>query len=477
MGVLSAIEPKEVFEFFEEICKIPHGSKNTKQISNWLVDFAKERNLEYVQDEFDNVIIKKAGTKGYENKEPLILQGHIDMVCEKVADLDKDMEKEGIDLVVDGDFVKAKGTTLGADNSIAVAMILALLNSEDLPHPPIEAVLTSDEEIGLIGATALDCSVLKGKRLINIDSEEEGIFTISCAGGNRTTCEIPVSYEEFEGKFYEITIDKLSGGHSGIDIDKGHANSSVLMGRILSCLAQKTELRIVSLKGGSKDNVITGKTQAKIALKSDDFLKETLKSLQDTFKNEYKIMDKNLEITFEQCEKCLTLDRVSTDKTIMFLTVAPFGIQEMSAGVAGLVQTSLNLGILNIENDKFIASFSLRSSIDSQKEMLVNKLYALTTYLGGKIEVSGDYPGWEYNPKSPLRDLLAEVYFDQYGKQPVFEAIHAGLECGLFAGKIKDLDCISLGPDLKDVHNVNEKMSISSVQRVWKMLVEALKRM
>ena len=477
MNVLEHLEPGRVFHFFEEMCAIPHGSRNTKAISDWCVAFAKERGLEYHQDESNNVIIIKEAAPGYENVQPVILQGHLDMVCEKAAGCTKDMNCEGLDLAIDGDFVYAKGTTLGGDDGIAVAMAMAILDDKDLPAPRIEAVFTTDEEIGLLGAAAMDVSPLKGRKMINMDSEAEGIFTVSCAGGNTTACILPIARAPFEGAAFTVTVGGLTGGHSGAEIDKGRANSNMLMGRMLYAAAQRTGLRILSVNGGLKDNAIPVETRALVAVSDAQALQDVVREMEGIFTNEYHVTDPTLFLKAEPAQQELVpMDEESTGKVICMLTCLPNGIYAMSAEIPGLVQTSLNMGILVTEEAEVRASYSVRSSVDSQKQMLKDRLACLTAMLGGRVEFTGEYTGWQYQEHSPLRELMVEVFQEQYGKDPKVEAIHAGLECGLFAGKMPGLDCVSIGPDLFEIHTPRERMSISSVQRIWKFLLEVLKR-
>ena len=478
MAVLENLEPKRVFGFFEAMCAIPHGSGNTQAISDWLVAFAKERKLEVHQDQLGNVIIIKEGTPGYENAQPVILQGHMDMVCEKAADCTKDMTREGLDLAVEGDTVYARGTTLGGDDGIAVAMALAVLDDPELQHPRIEAVFTVDEEIGLLGAADIDVSPLKGRRMLNVDSEVEGVFTVSCAGGNLTKCTLPLTRTPFNGSLLTLKVDGLKGGHSGVEIDKGRGNSNTLMGRVLYAVSQETELRLISVQGGMKDNAIPLETAALVAVQDAEAVRKVCERMDRALKNEYRVTDPKVSVTAALGEaQAIPLDEDSTKRVLCMLTCAPNGIQAMSADIAGLVQTSLNLGVLASSEDKLEASFCVRSSVGSQKEMLVDRLRCLTAQLGGKTEVFGDYPGWEYRQDSALRDQMVEVYTQQYGHEPKVEAIHAGLECGMFADKLPGLDCASFGPDLTDIHTCREKMHISSVQRVWAMVVELLRRM
>lgn len=476
--MLEHLKPERVFYYFEKMCEIPHGSGNTKQISDFCVDFAKEQGLEYYQDADNNVIIIKEASAGYENAQPVILQGHLDMVCEKTADCPKDMEKEGLDVYIDGDLVRAKDTTLGGDNGIAVAMAMAILEDKTLSHPRVEAVFTVDEEIGLLGAGSIDVSPLKGKTMINIDSEDEGIFTVSCAGGNTSDCRLPVNVKEYEGTAYTIEITGCKGGHSGVEIDKGRSNANVLMGRLLQDIKNGTSVQIVSVDGGLKDNAIPVQSKAVIVCDQEIVVKASVEQMQKVFLNEYAEVDPDIKITFtrEENAKVKVMDEVSSDKIICLLTCMPNGIQKMSMDIDGLVQTSLNIGIVETHEDYFRMSFCVRSSVDTEREMLNRRIGTLMTQLGGAMKVDGDYPGWEYKKDSRLRDLMIDVFKEQYGKEPTVEAIHAGLECGMFAGKIPGLDCVSIGPNLDQIHTVRENMSISSVQRVYEFVLEVLKR-
>ena len=477
MQVLEHLEPKKVFALFEEMCAIPHGSRNTKAISDWCVAFARQRGLEYHQDESNNVVIIKPAAPGYENAQPILLQGHLDMVCEKASGCGKDMDREGLDLAIDGDYVYAKDTTLGGDDGIAVAMAMAVLDEKDLPAPRIEAVFTTDEEIGLLGATALDVSPLQGRKMINLDSEAEGIFTVSCAGGNTTTCILPVSRAPFTGSVLTVTVGGLTGGHSGAEIHKGRANANMLMGRVLRTLGKNTQLRIQRVDGGLKDNAIPVESRATVTVSDPQAVRQLTAELEAMLRNEYRTTDPGLFVKAEEtAEAAAPMDQASTEKVICMLQCLPNGIEAMSTDIPGLVQTSLNMGILVTGDDTVQASYSVRSSVDSQKQMLKERLACLMEQLGGRVEYAGEYTGWEYQEHSPLRDLMVEVFRDQYGKEPKIEAIHAGLECGIFAGKMPGLDCVSLGPDLLEIHTPREKMSISSVQRLWKFLLEVLKR-
>lgn len=477
MGVLERLEPQCVFALFEELSAIPHGSSHTKEISDYCVEFARSRGLKCRQDAAYNVVIWKEGTPGYEQSEPVILQGHLDMVCEKTPECAKDMAREGLDLFVDGDLIGAKGTTLGADDGIAIAMALAILDAKDLAHPPLEAVFTVDEEIGMLGAEALDTSDLKGRKLLNLDSEDEGVLTVSCAGGNMTVCELPITREPFPGKTLAVTVDGAIGGHSGQEIHQGRGNAVLLLGRVLSAMERQGALRLIRVDGGLKDNAIPRKATAVVSAADEAAMARVAKQMNGVLQNEYRTTDPNVRVSLMPTEDALApMDAAGTQNVICLMTCAPNGVQVMSADIKGLVQTSLNLGILTTEDSALRATFCVRSSVASQKEMLVEQLRRLMERLGGCVTVLSDYPAWEYRKDSPLRELVAQVYTQQTGKEPKIEAIHAGVECGLFCGKLPGLDCVSYGPDLTEIHTPRERMHIASVGRIWDLTVEVLRR-
>ncbi len=480
MGVLSNCEPKKVLEFFEMLCSVPHGSGNTKQISDLCVKFAKDRGLEYHQDALNNVIIIKEASAGYENEPALILQGHMDMVCEKVEGSTHDFMKDGLKLIVDGDWLHADGTTLGGDDCIALAMAMAALDDDTLSHPRLEAVFTVDEEVGMEGAFGIDCSPLKAKAMLNLDSEEEGVLTVGCAGGMRADCVIPVKRENITLSTAKITISGLIGGHSGAEIDKGRANSNILMGRVLHALEKAAPVRLVELYGGRADNVITNRTDAVIAFDSKDLaaLSDAAAKMAASFKKEYNPADPDIAVSFEpDGEK--ELDAVSLDDTkriICALMCTPQGVQEMSQKLKGLVQTSLNMGVLKLEKDRLTAGYSVRSSIGTQKEMLGERLSLLYGALGGGVSFRGAYPAWEYADNSPLRDKVAAIFEEQYGRKPEVVMTHGGLECGLFGEKIPGLDTVALGPDLIDIHSPKEKLNLPSLERTWNLVRAIIER-
>lgn len=476
MEILSNLSPREVFTFFEEICAIPHGSGNTEKISQYLVEFAKKRGLKYRQDELGNVIIWKKASQGYEDREPIMLQGHMDMVAVKKPQSTIDMEKEGLRLAVEGDSLFARQTSLGGDDGIAVAYELALLDADTLPHPPLECVFTVDEEIGLLGAKAIDLSDCLAKRMINLDSEEEGIFLVGCAGGMRVDCYLPWKREEIQGICCTVRIGGLLGGHSGAEIHRGRANANALAGRFLLHAKEKIALRLLEIEGGLADNAIPRETTMKLVVADPFALKLAVEEFDTMLKQEYSAKDPEIFCHFEQHEpgSYFTVTREDTLRAAALIGCLPNGVQAYSGEIEGLVETSLNMGLLNSSKGGLSLGFSLRSSFQSAKEGLREQLFALTEGLGGSCQATGDYPGWAYRKDSPLRDKMVEVYEKMYGRQPEIQAIHAGLECGFFQEKIPGLDCVSIGPDMKDIHTTEETMSISSVGRTWEFLCQVL---
>ncbi|MBP3634114.1 MAG: aminoacyl-histidine dipeptidase [Oscillospiraceae bacterium] len=480
MPVLEKLSPKNVMGFFEELSAIPHGSGNTKAISDYCVRFAQARGLQYQQDEVNNVVIIKEATQGYEDDPAVILQGHLDMVCEKDPGCSIDMETEGLRLATDGQWIWAEGTTLGGDDGIAVAMALALLDSNDLPHPRLEVVLTVDEEIGLLGAAALQTDLLQGRLMINVDSEVEGILTISCAGGVRANCHVPVEWDLTAGMLCRLSITGLTGGHSGIKIINGSANANVLMGRLLYGLSHEMALRLVSLSGGMADNAIAAACEATVMISEEEVerFRGLTASYAEVFRSEFRATDPNMQIecVVDDPAEVQTLTLAATARVTSVMMLLPNGVQTMSAHIPGLVQTSLNMGIARLQEHAAVISFSVRSSIATEKALLCNKIDCLSTVLGGETTYSGDYPGWAYNPDSKLRDLVADVYEKQTGKKAVIEAIHAGLECGIFAGKLPGLDCVSIGPDMENIHSPRERLNVASAERTWNLICEVLAR-
>lgn len=480
MAILTGLQPSGVFEMFEKLCAIPHGSRNTKAISDFCVRFAQEHGLDYRQDDSNNVILFAPATPGMEQAQPVMLQGHLDMVCEKEPDCPLDMQTDGLRLQTDGEWIWAEGTTLGGDDGIAVAYALAILADESIPHPPLEVVLTTDEEIGMLGAAAIDLSDVKARRVLNIDSEEEGVLLAGCAGGATVCCHIPLMWTLKKGLRATVQITGLRGGHSGMEIQKGRANANKLMGRFLNEMDEAFAYALCTVHGGSKDNAIARESTADIVL-----LPERLEDLtafaaqrQEAYRAEYGKTDPDIAIVVTPLmEDTFEIMMGDCRRTVLsVLQQLPNGVQKMSHDIEGLVQTSLNLGILKVDFRGIHLTSSVRSSVNAEKQQLIQQLAELCGKFGGNCEVMGEYPAWEYKADSRLREIMTEVYTEQYGRAPAVEVIHAGLECGLLSGKLDGLDCVSFGPDIVEIHTTREKLSIPSVQRTWKLLLEVLKR-
>ena len=478
MRILENLEPQDVFYYFEEICKIPHGSGNTGQISDYLKAFANEHGLYCRQDELNNIIMIKEASKGYEDHEPVLLQGHMDMVAVKDADCTIDMTKDGLQLEILGDRLTAKGTSLGGDDGIAVAFGLALLAGEEYRHPRIELILTVDEEVGMEGATGLTVDDLTAKRMINLDQEEEKIFITGCAGGARIDIRKKTETEQIKGLLCKLKISGLQGGHSGQEINKERGNAICLMGRLLAALQEKTPVYLKEVSGGTADNAIPNEVCAEIVVTewTEDvaaFMEEQFCGLKAEFAGKEDGLKCELQVGAEDAliEVC---NRKDSEQWIHLLNVIPHGVIANSVKMKGLVETSLNPGILNVSAVEGMVSTSVRSSNTAAKEALINQLKSLAALCNATVGIRGDYPGWDYDPDSPLREKMVTIYEEMYGVKPQIEAIHAGLECGIFQSKIPGLDCVSIGPDMQDIHTTRETLSIPSVQRVWKFLLKVL---
>lgn len=473
---LAGLEPASVFGYFEQICAIPHGSGNTKGISDYLVSFAREQGLKYIQDEANNVILFAEGTCGMEDHDPVILQGHMDMVCEKDRDCDLDMALQGLDVRQDGRFVFANGTTLGGDDGIAVAYVLALMADRSIPHPPLEAILTVDEEIGMLGADRIDLSELKGRVLINLDSEDEGVFTVSCAGGALVTISLPVERRAVYGPCIRLTVDGLRGGHSGAEIHKNRANANKVMGEFLSRIQKIMPLCLTSLAGGTKDNAIPQSCQATAVAMGIHLerINTIAAELQAEIRETYDEPEALIQAFDVDALGGNSLTSESTARVVGLLCAAPNGVQAWSKDIEGLVQTSLNLGITKL-GERFSAGFSVRSSINTEKQELLEQLKTLAGFYEASYSQSGEYPAWEYRKDSHLRDTMVRVYREMFGREPQVLAIHAGLECGILGEKLPGLDCVSIGPRMYDIHTSREKLDVASTERTWRFLLEVLK--
>lgn len=481
MGVLEELKPAGVFRFFEELEAIPRGSGNTGAVVTYLKAFAGERGLRCQDDETGNVVIYADGTQGHESAEPVILQGHMDMVCQKRPGSEHDFVKDPIELSVDGDLIRAKDTTLGGDDGIAVAYMLALLDDPAIAHPPLECVFTTDEEIGLLGAAGFDCTKLHGKRMINLDSEDEGIFTCGCAGGVRIDTVLPIKRMKMKGMPVLVEISGLLGGHSGQMIDQYRANADKLMGRFLFALGKRMSYSLESVAGGDKDNAIPSVCKAHLVVDPEDYpiVVTYSEEFEKDILREYAGIDESIHLHVEKgnVHKMDVMDLDSQDRVILMLLMTPYGVRKMSGDIEGLVETSSNLGIVRTGKEEFACTSSVRSSHLTARKAMEDEIRALSEYLGGTIRLVGAYPAWEYREESPLRDTMMDVYNEMYGEDPVINVIHAGLECGLFYQRISDLDAVSIGPDMNDIHTYNESLSISSVERVWDFLCNCLARL
>lgn len=478
MNILHGLQPERVFFYFKEICRIPHGSFHTGAISDYCMEFARERGLRARQDKAGNVVIWKNASPGYENGAVVILQGHLDMVCVKEDGCPLDLEKDGLRLVTDGDWLFAEGTSLGGDDGIAVAYALAILEDDAIPHPALEVVLTVDEEVGMLGAAALDASDLRGRILLNMDSEEEGIFLTGCAGGATATCSIPVKWDEVDGVRYRVSIENLSGGHSGMEISAGRANANVLMGRLLYRLMDETDAAVASLAGGEKDNAIARFCHGEVVVSQGqaDIFERCAADAAADFKREYAIKEPGAKISVKRISegRVQVLHPLSASRVVLALVHMPNGVQKMEEALAGEVRTSLNMGKIALGAEGFTMFFSVRSSLASEKAWLLERLQSLSMLLGGGCEISGDYPAWEYRPDSKIRELIVRTYEEQTGKKARICSIHAGLECGILADKLPGLDCVSYGPQIEDIHTTGERLSISSVRRTWELTLAVL---
>lgn len=479
------MEIEGTFEYyFKEISSVPRGSYHNRKISDYLVNFAKEHNLQYIQDEKLNVIIFKDATQGYEKSETVIIQGHMDMVCEKTTNSSHDFENEGLELIWDDKYIYANDTTLGGDDGIAVAYALAILASDEICHPALEVVITTDEEVGMGGAMALDTSVLKGKYMLNLDSEEEGVFLVSCAGGMDVTTQILTSYSEAKGNILTLTIDGLLGGHSGVEIDKNRANANVLLGRVLNELKKKYfRINLISVDGGNKDNAIPRKSVATMVVDERmQGIEDEIYNIFNVIKNELKYSEPDFDIKVKIVEdnenewkKVLSSD--CEKNVIRYLYIAPNGIMSMSAAIDSLVETSLNLGIMETNEERIKFVYSVRSSVESCKKNVYDRLSAVADCCGAICKNEGEYPGWEYEKDSKLRQLALKVYEELEGKSAQAVAIHAGLECGIIKDKIPQIDIISYGPDILNIHTTEEKMDMESATRVYNFTIKLLECM
>ena len=493
MGILSELNPNRVFYYFEEICNIPHGSYNTKSISDYCVKIAKELGLEVVQDQLNNVIIRKPASKGCEQAPVMMLQGHLDMVCEKEPDCAHDFMTEGLKLQIIDGYVKAIGTTLGGDDGIAIAIALAILEDNTLIHPPLEVVFTTEEEVGMDGAIGLDTSGLNAKYLLNLDSEDEGVLTVSCAGGATIEHHLPYEadngydYEKayHDGLIYELKVTGLIGGHSGVEIHKGRANSNKLMAVLLQNIMRtlKDTVHLASVDGGLKHNAIPRETTAILALDKEADVRliiDCIERYQRLFTDSYGDADPGITIEFKPCglKYMIKNGHVMTAscarKLLQLMYSIPDGVHAMSREIRGLPETSSNFGILRTEKDEIYVEVSNRSSNPASLELSIQQMENIAFLCGFATVRQSEYPGWSYRKNSKLRDTMVQLYKDMFGVEAKVEAIHAGLECGIILSKMPDLDIVSTGPDILDIHTPQERMNIASVERTYRYVLAVL---
>lgn len=479
---ITGYKPEKLFHFFEEVCAVPRGSGNEKGISDFLVKFAKDRNLWVYQDDSHNVIIKKAGSKGAEDKAPVMLQGHIDMVCDKRAGVEHDFEKEGIDLVLRDGVLSANGTTLGADNGVAIALMMMVLDDEDIIHPPVECVFTTEEEVGLNGAQALDKSQITARTMINMDSEEEGVATVSCAGGLRVQLTRQAERIPAEGTLMQIKMEGLLGGHSGTDIDKERQNANILMARMLDRLLRETDGKLVTYAGGTKDNAITRECGATLIFdeKAEAEKAEKLTcDMAEMFSDEISSFEPDFacEISLEDGQSADALKAEDAEALVHAVRLAPNGVHRRNIKMDGFVVVSSNIGVVRTDEKELVIVISPRSSVASLQEDTKARLALLAETFGFEISFSGEYPGWDYKEDSQIRQVFAESYRELFGTEMRFEALHAGLECGLFSDALPGLDAIAVGPTLYNVHTPDENVPLDSFERFYELLKDVLARL
>lgn len=483
MRALEHLEPERVFHYFEEICRIPHGSGNTRQISDYLAAFAAEHGLQYRQETCGNVIIRKPAAPGYEQADLVMLQGHMDMVAVKTRDCDLDLEKEGLRPAVTGDgkWVYAEGTSLGGDDGIAVAYALAILEDDTLIHPELEVVLTVDEEIGLLGASALDAGDLRSRILLNMDSEDDGIFLTSCAGGATVECLAEAPSEEVSGVVYEWRVEGLQGGHSGSDIHLGRANANLIFGRFLAQVSETAEFSVGDFAGGEKDNAIASGCRAIFVAAPSEArkLEHEAEIFAGMIRAEYAGVDPGMNLVLDRLEQnhARILTSEGKKNLMTLLEHLPSGIQRMMPEMPEMVQTSLNLGVLRLKGTEISLTYSVRSSSAAEKAWLIKRMRNLCGLTGGRCRISGEYPAWEFRADSRIQRIMAETYEEMTGEKPVLTGIHAGVECGILSEKLPGIDCISYGPQMKDIHTPRERLEIASVKKNYELTLRVLEKL
>lgn len=472
---LDSLEPADVFCYFRQISAIPHGSFHTEAISDYLENFAKERGLDYIRDELGNLIITKPAAAGCEDAEPIALQGHVDMVCEKEEYVDLDMDTEPITLETDGEWLTAVGTTLGGDDGIAVAIMLALLDDQTLKAPMLECIFTVNEEVGLLGASGIDLSTLRSRKLINMDSEEEGVITASCGGGAEMVCRMSGKRKEKTGMVVRLGVGGLNGGHSGEKIGEGRGNAVLILARLLYRLSKEGKYFLYNLEGGKRDNAIPRNASAEILFKGKTKRKDILnavKAFTTELKSEFRMTDPGIEITVDITEKGKdevrnVFTRDDTMRFVRFLMIIPNGVIEFMPGFREIPRTSLSLGICDTTEDGLCTHSLVRSNVNSRKQMVMNRIICLAEAFEAAVEINGAYPAWELVVDSDFRWMAKETYERVTGKKAVVTMIHAGLECGILSSKVPGLECISIGPDMEDIHTPAERLNVASTGRIY----------
>lgn len=479
MSGIENLEPKLVWKHFNEICKIPHCSKHEEKIRDYIVKFAKQQKLVVKTDKIGNVLVLKPASSGLKNKPSIILQGHMDMVCEKNSDVTHDFSKDPLHLKLNGDILMASGTTLGADNGIGVAVGLALLEATNVRHGPIEALFTVDEETGLTGAFNLEPNFLTGKSMINLDSEMFGVITVGCAGGGDSKIELPIKTRSAPSDVQSITVKLmgLKGGHSGVDIHEQRGNAIKLLIRILWKASQYHEFFISEIKGGDKHNAIPREAFVKIGIRAAEksrFIAKIKAESQD-IAEEIKPIDPDFKMSVDNCEQLKTVFDTTSQRNLLNLVHGlPHGVYKMSYDIAGLVETSTNLATITTNDDSVLISMSSRSAVKSELQDMRDRIRATASLCGAKVSEEAPYPGWKPNLESKLLARSKKVYKELHKQEPKVEAVHAGLECGIIGEKFPGMDMISVGPTIKHLHSPQEEVSVSSVEKFYQYIVKIL---
>ena len=481
MSTLSQLQPQALWQWFEQICAIPHPSKHEQALSQYIQNWAKDKQLSVVEDKVGNLIIKKPATPGMENRKVVALQAHIDMVPQKNADKVHDFEKDPIEAYVDGDWVKAKGTTLGSDNGIGMASALAILGSDDIPHGPLEVLLTIDEEAGMTGAFGLEAGYLDAEILINTDSEQEGEIYMGCAGGVDAQITVPMVWQAAEPSLstYTLTLSGLKGGHSGVNIHLGRGNANKLLARFLFNHADELALELTNFSGGSLRNAIPREASVSFMLPSENLprLESLIQEYTALIRQELAIADPDMLLTLSEIPAATQVMSEATQQTLIdLLHACPNGVMRMSDEIQGVTETSLNVGVITTEGESVSILCLIRSLIDSGREEVEGYLTALSNLAGAEVEFSGAYPGWKPDSSSPVMAIVKDTYESIYNKEPVIMVIHAGLECGLFKKPYPEMDMVSIGPTIRFPHSPDEMVLIETVEQYWKLLLAVLER-